>query len=253
MNTVTAWLFSFIVTFFPVDAKRWVPASRETPDDAKARYESIVADAASVLYDPANPPFFKGDHAREKTAAVFFAVMKTESGFRKDVDYNLVMDDGEEVENDVGSGDGGDSWCLMQLDIGKHGHTQAWNATRGRFKYPSDRKTDTIVPGFSGAELVEDRKKCFLTAYRYMKVSFEACSQLPIEDGLAMYASGKCDGGHKASEIRMRIAMNWLKKNKPTFNDREAMTILFPPPAAPAPLADPITASINLAPRLVVQ
>jgi hypothetical protein len=223
VNTVIAWLVAFITAVNPPGSRKWLPAAEETAEDASARYESIAEDLASIVWDRDNPPFFKGPFAREKTASVMLATMKFESQFRRDVDLNI---------GSKARGDGGDSYCLLQIDVGK-GRTQAWNQTKHRFKYKGDPSTDVIIPGFTGDELIADRKNCLLTAYRYMRVSFQACSALPVEERLALYASGSCDRGHDASAIRMKYAKTWYSKHAPTFNDEEAF-ILFAPPAEQA-------------------
>lgn len=220
MNTVIAWIVSFITAVNPAGSKKWLPAAEETSEEATARYESIATDLASVVWDRDNPPLFQGSLGREKSASVLLATMRFESQFRRDVDLNI---------GDKARGDGGDSYCMLQIDIGK-GRTQAWNQTKHRFVYKGDAATDVIIPGFTGDELIADRKKCLLTAYRMMRVSFQACYKLPVEDRLALYASGTCDLGHKASEIRMKLAKTWFTQHKPAFNDDEAFVLLAPTP-----------------------
>lgn len=219
MNPVIAWLVSFMVALAPHrNYSGAYKAAQETPEDTDARYQSIANDITEVVWDPTNPPLFKGAHGRARSAAILLSVMRHESVFRRDVDFG---------EGEMSRGDGGKSWCLLQIEVGT-GRSQAWNETKNRFAYPSDPKADKILPGFTGEEMVKERKNCILTGYRYMRVSFSACGFLPIQDALSMYASGSCDAGRQASEDRMKMGINWYNKHRPEFDDREAYNFLHP-------------------------
>ncbi len=209
---------SFIVVAAPVDRPQFIPEAKETSEEATARYQSIADDIASVVWNPQNPPLFKGPEGRAKTAAIMLGIMKFESGFRKDVDLGV----GKQSR-----GDGGRSWCLMQINIG-NGRTMPWNIKYQRLPTPNDPK-DEVVQGWTGLELVTDRKKCVEAGYRIMKVSFEMCHNLPVGDWLRVYASGSCDGGAKQSQARVNFGVKWFNANKPTFTDDEALAWVNPP------------------------
>lgn len=214
---VVAWILSFITTAAPVGRPQPVP---ETPEETKARYEAIAWDLADVVYDPMNPSLFEGEDGRSKTAAVLLSIMKHESDFRRDVDLNL---------GSVSRGDRGRSWCMMQINIGK-GQTKPWNYTKGRFAYPKEMDSDDVIQdGWTGEELIQDRRKCILTGLRIAKTSMDACKSLPLEDQLRVYASGSCAKGGRASRARMKGGLSWYAKHTPTFKDADALIPLPPP------------------------
>ena len=115
-----------------------------------------------------------------------------ESGFRRDVDYG---------KGKYARGDGGRSRCFLQLNVGA-GRTVAWNKKEGRFAKGDDNKDD-VEPGYTGKELVEDRKKCFRAGYRVLQASLGACGG--GDNGLRIYAAGSCDKAEDISRKRMRF------------------------------------------------
>jgi len=48
------------------------------------------------------------------------------------------------------------------------------------------------VEGYSHADLVADRDKCFRVGHRLLKHSIGACRSLPTLDWLSAYARGQC-------------------------------------------------------------
>src|SRR5579859_6955591 len=99
-----------LVTYLVAAMVAWVPlhahAPTEAPEDVRARYESIAHDAAVVALEQNEAPLFDGPDARAETAVLMLSVASFESSFRKTVD------DG------VGRGDRGRSYCLMQIHVG---------------------------------------------------------------------------------------------------------------------------------------
>jgi hypothetical protein len=136
----------------------WTPA-REVD---RARYTEIASDLATVVYDPSEAPLFPGEDGRAKTAALLASIAAHESTFR------------EEVENGHARGDGGGSWCFMQLHIGAGKTPEGW----------------------TGADLTSDRKTCFRAGLHNARESFRMCKGLPTSERLSAYASGQC--GHLA-------------------------------------------------------
>lgn len=221
MNAIIAWLVSFMVLVAPVTSPQFTPEAKETPEEMQARYESIASDIATFLWNPNHPEraLFSGDDGRGKTASVMMGIMQFESGFRKDVDYGL---------GHRGVGDGGRSFCLMQIQTGTN-RTYAWNTVQNRFAYSND-PPDQVVQGWTGPELVQDRKKCIEAGWRIMKTSFAACRALPVSEWLRMYASGSCDEGSPQSRTRMNAGINWFNRNKPEFSDAAVLLSLSAPP-----------------------
>lgn len=207
-----------MVAVAPTNLKQSHAEAKETTNEAQARYESIAADTASVMFNPSNPPLFAGPHGRAKTASVAMGIMFYESSFRRDVDYGL---------GTAGLGDGGTSFCLMQVKTGS-GRTGTWNKAHHRFKQWGDDPAD-LVEGWTGRELVQDRKKCIEAGYRVMATSFSMCRHLPVPEWLRAYASGNCDddgGGAEKSEARMNFGINWFNRHQPTFVDADILSSL---------------------------
>ncbi len=215
MQLVISWFLSFIVALAPPDRRQYLPAARESTEEASARYEGISNDVLEVVYDRSNPSIFKGSDGRAKTAALVLSVMWFESQFRKDVDFGI---------GDRSRGDNGKSWCLMQIQTGT-GRTWAWNAAKGRFAVPTDPPGD-VVSGWTGEELANDRKKCVLAGLRIMKMSFDACASMPVKDRLRVYASGSCERGARESNHRVGLAMRWYAAHPSPANDEAVLAEL---------------------------
>lgn len=170
--TLILWLVSAML--------RWtLPEAQH--DAAKTRYAEIANDAVAVAFDPAEKPIFSGPLGRTKTAALLLSIASFESGFAKDVDEGTRR------------GDGGRSWCLMQVNLGS---ARIRVEDQETFAYSFDGKT-----GWSGKDLADDRKKCFRAALRIARVSYRACGDLSV------YTSGKCakdEPKAKAREARAK-------------------------------------------------
>jgi len=155
----------------------------ETKQERQDRFRSIIVDAADVVYDPAEKPIgiFNPEYQREASLFVVIGLSYMESiGYRKDVDAGIKR------------GDHGRSWCVMQIHIG-NGKTKE---------------------GWTGPELISDRKKCFRSGYKSVKLSFGACWNKPIDQRLNAYASGNCENGIKESKERMNFGI-WLFNKAP--------------------------------------
>ena len=176
MESIVSWALAFIFSIAPPRAGRG-----ELIEEAVARYEQIAADAVAVAYDSTTPPLFAGRDGRAKTAALLLSVAFHESGFRKDVDLGI---------GPRARGDSGQSWCLMQIKIGG-----------GR-----------TLEGWSGAELVRDRRLCFAAGLSAIRRSFVACRANPTSERLNAYTSGSCSRGATQSRARMESAIAWFSQ-----------------------------------------
>jgi hypothetical protein len=210
---------TFLVAQAPVTRHTYYPEAKETPDEARERYEAISEAIQHVVYDPAETPLFKGSDGRARTAAVIESTMWHESAFRKDVDLGL---------GKHGVGDSGTSWCLMQVQVGhmkKNGHTEhrIIPTPDGAWAWTTD-----LTKGYGGEDLVTDREACVRVGLHILRVSFRACHDKPVTQWLSLYASGSCEMGHSASELRMGFAMKWFATHRPGFHDADVMT----PPAS---------------------
>jgi len=174
-----------LVTYLVTAMLSWVPlhahAPYESPADTRDRYDSIARDVASVVMDGGEEPLFGGTSGRTETALLMLSVASFESSFRKSVD------DG------IGRGDNGHSYCLMQIHVG----------------------TGTTPEGWSGPELVEDRKRCFRSALHMLRGSFGACHNLSMEDRLSAYATGRCIANVHVSRSRIGRARSFWESHAP--------------------------------------
>lgn len=219
---VEDWIVDFMVRQVPLDQRTFYRDAQETPEDRLGRYRSIARDVIDVVYDPSTRPLFRGPDGRKRTVSVIMAVMRHESGFLRHVDYGI---------GKYARGDAGQSWCLMQTMTYNQGRTMAWNLTHDRPPQWGDDPEDEVFPGYTGEELVADRKACVIAGLRVLRMSFGACSDRPMLERLASYASGSCDKGLEASRSRMATAVLWYSRSveqHEAFTDEGVMSELKP-------------------------
>ena len=211
MESILAWILAFMVSVAPPGRKTFYTEAQETREEAMERYESIAQDIVDVVYDPNTKPVFRGSNGRARTVSVILSIMLYESGFMKNVDYGV---------GKYARGDRGNSWCLMQLNIGKE-RTFRWNTKYDRSPRWGDDPED-IFEGHTGPELVKNRQLCIREGLKVLRVSFSACRGrgLPLNQRLRVYASGTCGGGVEGSATRMNTAIRW-------FHDSRAKRRLF--------------------------
>jgi hypothetical protein len=213
LDKVSNWILAFIHDAAPPGRKIYYPEGQETVDAAEERYKSIATDIVDVAYNPHTTPVFKGKNGRTQTIALILSVMYHESSFMRHVDYGL---------GKYARGDHGKSWCMMQVKI-EDERTPKWNYVKDRAVHWGDPKEE-IRDGYTGEELVADRKLCIAEGIRIMRGSFSSCRRLPLEDRLRQYASGNCEDGADASHNRVNMAMSWYAKTyKGEFTDTDIM------------------------------
>lgn len=189
---VVLWLFQLMSTWSPPErrADSLLKDAQESKAQAIQRYLEIAQDAVEVAYMEEEPPILTTkdeEKARAWTALLLLSVSYFESGFRRDVDLGVGR---------FARGDGGRSWCLNQINIGKG-------------KVPD---ANPVVGSWTGKDLVADRKKCFRTSLRMIRRSFSACSSQPFAYRLSAYAAGSCDKGHDESNARLKFFNQWLRR-----------------------------------------
>src|ERR1700722_8559120 len=123
-----------IITWLVVAMFASAPAKESGP----ARFTGIASDLAAVVYDPDEKPLYPGEDGRAKTALLLASIAAHESTFRVD------------VEDGRARGDGGNSWCFMQLHIG----------------------SGKTVEGWTGQDVSADRKLCFRAGLHIAQESF---------------------------------------------------------------------------------
>lgn len=228
---VVSWASKKITVWSP-PGRTFYPDALETSEEALSRYRSIANDALSVAFDPQEAPLFKGPYGRMRTAALILAVARSESGFRKDVDFGL---------GPHSKGDGGQSWCLMQVKLGM--------AVKGRTKLRLSMqkegvKYNTDDSSWGGEDLISDRQKCFRAGLHIMRNSFLFCAHLPVEERLSSYTSGSCDNGKDSSKVRVGSAMRWLSVSPPPASDQTLFEIIEKMKITPI-VASPESASLE--------
>ncbi len=152
----------------------------ETAVDGAARY-ALIANA--IAHAAEETPPLPGEHGRERFAILLAAVAVHESGLALDVDTGSRR------------GDGGRSWGLWQFNLG-HGRTPE---------------------GWTGLELVADRRKAALAAAHAVRRSAIACRRykLGFDFALSAYASGSCFGGAYESATMVGMAKRWFAAHPP--------------------------------------
>ena len=177
MDSLVAYLVAAMIGWVPLHAH----APSESNDDARARYESIARDVASVAFDEAEAPLFGGPEGRAQTALLMLSVASYESGYLQRVD------DGR------GLGDHGHSYCLMQLRVGRGLTREGWD----------------------GHDLVTHREHCFRAGLHVLRASFGVCHSLPVDDRLSAYATGHCFADAAISRSRVARARAWRASHVP--------------------------------------
>lgn len=197
------WAYDFMVAKVPPGTKIYYPEGEETPEETIARYRSIATDVIEVSFNPEIQVPFTGPSARTRTAALILGVMFHESSFTKHVDYGL---------GKYARGDEGRSWCMMQLNIGS-GRTLVWNTKHDRPKAWGDDPAD-LFEGYTGEEVVKDRKKCIQEGLKVLRLSIRGCRSNALLEKLASYTSGDCNKGLEKSRTRMGTAIRYFEQTR---------------------------------------
>lgn len=216
MDKFIAWMIAFMVSQAPPGRDIYIPEAKESKEEALTRYESIARDIAAVVTE--EEPLFRGPQGRLKTAAVILSIMRHEGAFRKDVDTGV---------GKMARGDQGRSVCLMQVNVGR-GRTFSWNVVKNKPALPAD-PTEEVAQGWTGAELLADRKNCIRAGYRIIRVSFGSGGGLPPTEWLRVYASGSREKGSRESRRRMGLALRYFGEHRPGFNDADLIAPEAPP------------------------
>lgn len=206
------WIMGFMTRHAPPGRKTFYKEAQESQEDALVRYRSIAEDIVEVVYNPETPPLFKGKYGRTRTVTVILGIMLHESGFMRNVDYGI---------GKYARGDKGNSWCLMQMNVGKGrawSDAGGWNIKEHRPWRYGDQAED-LIEGSSGPEMVSDRKKCITEGLRLIRLSFRACRSRPFGERLNVYASGRCTAGAEGSQLRLRTATKFWER---TAEERKA-------------------------------
>lgn len=176
MNTLVGWMFSVVLTLAPPTSPY---AKGEDPAERAVRLQSIAEDISEVVFDADEEPLFPGPSGHEKSAVFVATYAAHESG-----QFFKGVDDGTK------RGDSGSSWCIMQMHIGR-------------------KKT---LEGWTGPEIIQDRRKCVRAGYHVMKIAMKKCKGSE-ESRMAAYISGSCDKAVGEAKKRYRHAIQVFKTN----------------------------------------
>ncbi len=178
---MSAWILALILSLTQhVREQPAYPGWVETDVQRLARYQSIAADIAAVVLDPAEQPIVSGSNGRARTAAQLVAIASMESGFAPDVDVGPCF---RGLDGRGPRCDGGRAASVFQLHAGRHG---------------------TV------AELFADRPRAVRAALHLVQRSARACLADGPEAALSIYTSGSCDRGKEASAVRVKLARRLL-------------------------------------------
>ena len=229
LSMVIAWVLAMMMAVAPSHREHFEPEAKESFDQADARYTEIAT--AIVTESMSGPALSEGKIGRIKTAMTVAAWMFYESGFRRDIDLGT-----SRVRlRKTGLNDFGRSWCLGQINLGTK--TIPDPDRKGMFIETSADKTPQ---GWTGPELLADRRKCVRATIDRMRSSLLACADLPVEERMAQYASGLCktnpalpvpvekqehmiEQGKAISKERTRFVYRWLSKDRPKVNDAQVL------------------------------
>jgi len=226
VTSLHQWLVNRMLNWMPT-GRSFIKEAVETKEAGKERYERIADAMISVVYDPNEEPLFGGKYGRAKTLALIASIAWFESGYRRDVDLGI---------GSLGVGDKGQSWCMMQVLLGRRGSD---GMTKDRISltdnyYVLHNSTKDKTIGWGGEDLVKDREVCFRVGLHLVRRSFHSCRSYPVQDRLGVYGTGSCIRNWVPSRIRVKKAQEWLAVEKPPLTDEEALKLLYP-----LPLSDP--------------
>ncbi len=163
-------LAAAILTISPLGATREaLPGWTETPEARGARYASIAADVATAATDACGE---HGEACQRRSAAILVGLAWHESGFAPDVEAP-----------------GG---CYR----GRDGKSPRCDSGRAATLWQLQGSAEERVLWLA------DRVQAARTALRRAGRSLGACRKLPVEERLAAYAGGRCDGAEALRRAR---------------------------------------------------
>jgi hypothetical protein len=199
-ETTEEWALKALLTLAPPE-KMITVRKDETIEEMRIRYASIAKDLAEVVDN--EKPLFGGKNGRRHTAALLLSIGYFESGFTKGVGSGKVR------------GDGGRSWCYMQINIGK-----------GKVYFGTAEMLEWKGPDLVG----ESATKCFKVGLETIRMSMAACRSRAQADWLSAYTSGRCQDNEPKARSRWSFAH--------TLRQRVAAAT---PPAAVVAAPEPTT------------
>jgi hypothetical protein len=183
-DVLSAWLLSLMLATVAPGNSRRPPEARESAEQGKARYAAIADTIAKVSLDAEETPLFAGPRARPKTALLLLTISLHESHWRRNVDLGL---------GPLSLRGGGRYHCMMQIAV------------------PGDKTPE----GWTAADLVKSRERCFRRALHILQRGKKACDKKGPRAFLNQYGSGTCTGGKKAVDKRWKTFDRLLTQHPP--------------------------------------
>jgi len=205
------WILTMMNAVAPPHREHHIPEARETHAQADERYRQIAEAIVDASYEEGVKPIFGGERGRATTAMMVATMFYMESGFRRDVDLGT----SRVRMRRVGLNDFGRSWCMGQINLGVR---KAKNEEKDKF---GETSVNTTAEGWTGPELLNDRRKCVKATINLLRASFNSCRHLEMEERLAAYAAGTCDSdvGRAAARVRFNTFRRWSSRDRPKVLD----------------------------------
>ena len=178
--TLRIWLASIVLMLYP--PLKMYPNDIGLQNQHVLHANEVASDIYDIIYDPLHTSWFNNKWGRAQEAALITIIAAEESGG---------LD--PEVEAGRVRGDNGASWCLMAINIG-----------RGKTK-----------EGWTGPDLIADRKKCLISGLNAVQRSMNICRGLGMLSGLSAYNTGRCIKNERISVSRVSRALYLVNKNVP--------------------------------------
>jgi len=202
MMAMAAWVFQVMIKISPIDKSIEHEHVKETYAQAEQRYHEIADAITEVTLDEDEPSLEWHDYDKKKTLALVIATAHRESGnFAREVDFGIGIE---------GVRDHGNSWCMMQINL-PPGRRHI-NLDGRKYKYDPN--------GWSGRDLVEDRKRCFKVGLHVLRAHWFQCWKNQYTHRLASYLSGSCDSNVSKEESTVRVNLaSWISRMKFDSNE----------------------------------
>jgi hypothetical protein len=182
------------------------------PDENSASYESVAHDIAEVVSDPKEPPIWKEDSTKARTAIMLVSIAFWETSFRSFVDEGKCNDkawraspEGQEAMRRWGTCDGGIARSIWQIHA-EHGITvvpanyddESQELSKREWCYSSECGDDDGGTIISPEAMVSDRKNAARVALHMARRSIRNNAHLCQFTG----EGGLGDDGCPKGEIR---------------------------------------------------
>ena len=187
------WLLEIMIQISPPRVIHTI-YREESEEQIKVRYAEIAKSISHAI--ETDGALFREDTSGKRTAALILSIMKHESGLLKSVQIGKRR------------GDGGRSWCLMQVNIG-NGPVY--------FGTPEMNK-------WYGKDLVTDIGKCVKVGLHALRTSVNTCSKnYKGFQTITAYTAGRCLSYEKGAYNRWEYAERILRRyaNSPQTSRKE--------------------------------